>query len=137
MVNVTVRRVIELVSITTQIADTVDDELIDTINRRGALPLITLLDWLGNWPVLVGNKWNQSAFDWLDTVAKMRLDQTSLALPDRSIYLEGFNNSLYSAYYKLMVDCAIKFGANNDSAHIEMMDVIKFETQLANVFILD
>jgi hypothetical protein len=44
------------------------------------------------------------------------------------------NDSTVSAYYETMVDMALALGAQNKSrVRQEMMDVIHFETKLANV----
>ncbi|RWS19656.1 membrane metallo-endopeptidase-like protein 1-like protein, partial [Leptotrombidium deliense] len=61
------------------------------------------------------------------------LNQVSLALPDRKYYIEGFKNSAYQAYFKLMVDCAKKMGATDENANSDMKEVLELETQLAQI----
>ena len=45
---------------------------VDELARRGSEPLLNLLRDLGGWPVLEPN-WNESTFDWLKTMARLRL----------------------------------------------------------------
>ncbi len=47
--------------------------------------------------------------------------------------LKEVNSSDLNAYYKLMVDVAKAFGANNETAHQDMKDVLKFERKIAKV----
>ncbi|MEO2044064.1 MAG: hypothetical protein ABGX43_05635 [Nitrospinaceae bacterium] len=44
----------------------------DIIETRKEVPLLKLLESLGGWPVLQGDNWNAVAFDWQETVAKLR-----------------------------------------------------------------
>lgn len=63
-----------------------------------------------------------------------QIDQGSLGLPNRKYFLKGMNDTTVRAYYDTMVDMALALGAKNKSrVEQEMLDVIKFETQLANV----
>lgn len=45
----------------------------------------------------------------------------------------GLNDSAVAAYYGLMVESASMLGADRREAEIQMLDVLNFETQLANV----
>lgn len=45
---------------------------LETIRKRGALPLIELLDIFGGWPVL-NPDWNEEEFDIIQLMAKLRL----------------------------------------------------------------
>ena len=38
----------------------------------GHVPFSGLLKQLGGWPVLMGDEWIPQAFDWQDTIAKLR-----------------------------------------------------------------
>ena len=42
--------------------------LIEIIEDRREEPLLNLLDSLGGWPVLVGNRWNGDNFDWVEVL---------------------------------------------------------------------
>lgn len=44
----------------------------ETIASRGHKPLLDMLQKLGGWPVLEGDKWNPGTFDWKETVYKFR-----------------------------------------------------------------
>ena len=69
----------------------------------------------------------------LHTIFK-QVDQGSLGLPNRKYLLKGLNDSTVVAYYETMVDMALALGAQNKSrVRQEMMEVIHFETKLANV----
>lgn len=45
----------------------------------------------------------------------------------------GINDSSVAAYYKLMVESAVNLGAEKSEAETQMLQVLNFETQLANV----
>lgn len=47
----------------------------------------------------------------------------------------GLNDSAVAAYYHLMIDSATILGADRREAEIQMLQVLNFETQLANVSI--
>lgn len=51
----------------------------------------------------------------------------------REFLLRGFNDSVVQAYYDYMVDMAVIFGADKDTAKEELLDVLWFEMNLANV----
>ncbi|KAH9507107.1 NEDD8 protease nep2 [Dermatophagoides farinae] len=128
------------------------------IEKAGDTPLHLALKRFGGWPVVVGQNWNGSNFNWIDILIKFRelgfshdilidlsvtpdfrnntrhiidLDQTSLGMPDRNYYNNGLNDSSVAAYYKLMVDSAVFLGANRTIAEKEMLDALQFETTLA------
>lgn len=46
---------------------------------------------------------------------------------------EGLNDSAVAAYYNLMVESATILGAERQEAESQMLEVLAFETQLANV----
>lgn len=60
------------------------------------------------------------------------LDQVSLGMPDRSYLLKGINDSAVAAYYNLMLESATFLGADRREAEQQMLDVLNFETTLAN-----
>lgn len=45
----------------------------EILEERSLEPLYRLLKILGGWPVLDGDKWNASNFDWLELAANLRL----------------------------------------------------------------
>lgn len=51
----------------------------------------------------------------------------------RGYLLNGISDGVVQAYYDYMVDLAVMFGANKARAREELLDVLKFETSLANV----
>lgn len=132
---------------------------IKTTEKSGSEPLEKVLQSLGGWPVVEGDKWNESSFDWIDTLISFRkqgyshdilmdlsvsadlrnntvhcidLDQTSLGMPDRTYLLKGLNDTSTAAYYKMMVKAANKLGADEKTSQEEMMKALNFEIALAN-----
>lgn len=129
------------------------------IEKAGDTPLHLALKRFGGWPVVIGQNWNASNFDWIDTLIRFRelgfthdilldlsvtpdfrnntrhiidLDQTTLGMPDRNYYNNGLNDSSVAAYYKLMVDSAVFLGANRSTAEKEMLEALQFESTLAS-----
>lgn len=45
---------------------------IEKIEKKGLGPIKEMLRSLGGWPVLEGDKWNDAAFTWKDSVYKFR-----------------------------------------------------------------
>lgn len=44
----------------------------DKIEKTGTKELKSILKSLGNWPVVVGESWNQSKFDWQKLIHQLR-----------------------------------------------------------------
>lgn len=44
----------------------------ELIEKLGTKPLSELLSQFGGWPVLAGDQWNESNWDWLDTLKRFR-----------------------------------------------------------------
>lgn len=64
------------------------------IESVGNSPLLETLDQLGGWPVLLGNSWNGSSFDWLATLIKFRqLGFSHDLLMDLSVTPDFRNNT--------------------------------------------
>lgn len=61
-----------------------------------------------------------------------QFDEPTLTL-SREFLLRGINDSVVQAYYEYMVDIAVTFGADKERAKNELLDVLEFETSLANV----
>uniref|UniRef100_A0A8C9RZX5 Phosphate regulating endopeptidase homolog, X-linked n=1 Tax=Scleropages formosus TaxID=113540 RepID=A0A8C9RZX5_SCLFO len=67
----------------------------------------------------------------------IKLDQASLSLSAREDYVSNTTEArIYrEALLKLMVDVAVMLGADEQSAHAHMMDVLTFEMKLAEIMI--
>lgn len=129
------------------------------IESSATQPLEEVLKSFGGWPVVEGDKWKESEFDWIDTLIKFRelgyshdilmdlsvtadyrnntahiidLDQTSLGMPDRTYLIRGLNDSSTAAYFKLMVKSAVQLGAEESFAQEELEKALDFEIALAN-----
>ncbi|KAG8183511.1 hypothetical protein JTE90_003861 [Oedothorax gibbosus] len=131
----------------------------NAIEAAGSGPLEKVLKSLGGWPVVEGNKWNESNFDWIDVLSTLKkhglfsdiilslavmpdlrnskfnsiyLAQTTIGMPDKDYFLRGLNDTAISEYFKLMVNSAEKLGANRQKAEEELAETLKFEITLAN-----
>ncbi len=74
-----------------------------------------------------------NVFEFNFILKHAQLDQPSFGLYDRDLLLKGVNDSSVLAYYDLMVKSAVLLGANQKIAKKQMMEVLEFETLLANV----
>ena len=45
---------------------------LNKIEEVGLDPLKTMLKQMGGWPVLEGNTWDETKFNWIDTVYTFR-----------------------------------------------------------------
>ncbi|KAI5709965.1 hypothetical protein M8J76_016122 [Diaphorina citri] len=56
----------------------------------------------------------------------------ALGLPSRDYFLKGKSDAALLAYHRYMTDVAVLLGADSKTAATELLDVVKFEIQLAN-----
>jgi len=49
-----------------------DTRIPEGIEKVGNAPLALLLKQMGGWPVIEGDNWDESKFDWLDTLIAYR-----------------------------------------------------------------
>lgn len=128
------------------------------LEERKLDPLMSLLDELGGWPVLAGDKWNASQFDWLELAAKLRLynndvflmqwvgpdiknsneniiqfDQNSLGLPTRDYFIKSTNIVYLEAYQKFAKEVMFLCGASENASAKVADEVIRFEIELAKI----
>ena len=54
-------------------------------------------------------------------------------MPSRDYFLKARNDSTLMAYQKMIVDLAVAFGADPDTAEQDAKDFVDFEIELANV----
>ncbi|XP_065355214.1 neprilysin-2 isoform X2 [Calliphora vicina] len=130
------------------------------IETLGPKPIQQIAKTLGGWPVIVGDSWDSdNSWTWQETVKKFRrlgfsmdyvvdfsigvdlknstkriidLDQSSIGL-SREYLVKGLNETLVSAYYDYMVDMAVLFGAEKETAKKELRESLQFEMDLANI----
>ena len=132
------------------------------IESRGVQPLLSVVRAMGGWPLLEGEEWNKreaTGFKWFELVWRFRdigysidylldfsvtadlknssrrvldLDQPTLGL-SREYLVQGLQNYQVQAYYRYMQEVALMLGADRQAAQREMLEVLMFETQLANI----
>ncbi|MPC12879.1 Membrane metallo-endopeptidase-like 1 [Portunus trituberculatus] len=129
------------------------------IKEQGLAPLKDILRQMGGWPVLEGNAWDPSGFDWTTNVYINRqlgysldyifdfsvttnirnsswriidIDQPPLGMPSRKYLLKGFNNSDVQAYYNYQISMAVLLGADRARAERELKESLEFEIEIAN-----
>ncbi|XP_034115605.1 neprilysin-2-like [Drosophila albomicans] len=129
------------------------------IESLGSMPITTIANSMGGWPLIVGNKWDEDNWTWQDQIKKfhrggfrmdyiiafsasvdlqnttkrmMTLDVSNLFL-SREYLVKGLNETLVSAYYDYMVDIAVLFGAKKDEAKKQLLQSLEFEIALANI----
>ncbi|KAJ6635281.1 Neprilysin-2 [Pseudolycoriella hygida] len=117
------------------------------IEEIGTKPYLKIVEELGGWPVVVGDEWNTNLqWTWVDTVKKFSkigfetnqifdfaisidlknssrrivdIDQSSFGL-NREFLIKGVENEIVKAYYDYMVDTAVIYGANRETAEISL-----------------
>jgi len=131
----------------------------EKIEELGLEPAHLLLNKLGGWPVLEGDKWSEKGFEWYTyTVKKMELglsileimgptvgpdtrnnsnkalylDEASLGVP-REYLIKGFDDKDVQHYYTYMVESAKLMGAKEATAKEAMKKALEFELKLANI----
>ncbi|XP_044010030.1 neprilysin-2-like [Aphidius gifuensis] len=122
--------------------------------------IVDMIEQIGGWPVVKNDKWNSSLFNWNKTIytydnekywnlnffdAKLEVDvknksqhviylsQSSL-LQSQEFLTANFNDkNVNQDYLKLMVDVAVKMGAQYDVAINELKNCLEFGSQLVNL----
>ncbi|KAL5013753.1 hypothetical protein ScPMuIL_008023 [Solemya velum] len=133
---------------------------VSQIEKISDIPLREVLADLGSWPV-VEQHWDPSKFVLEDVLGTMRgkynapilidcwvgpddknssvniiqLEQPTLGMPSREYYLHSESWNYIQAYLNYMTNVALLMGANKSTGPMEMFEVLKFETALANVTI--
>ena len=132
----------------------------ELIEQRGLEPVKAIIERLGDWPLLEGADWaGEKDFKWYEQMYRHRdlgfsvdylydfsvstdlknsswrtmdLDQPSLGM-SREYLMKGLEDSDIQAYFTYMKDVAMLLGASQDQAEKEMLEVIKFEIDVANI----
>ncbi|KAF5269286.1 hypothetical protein FQR65_LT02587 [Abscondita terminalis] len=110
-----------------------------------------LLKKLGGWPIVEGNKWNESKFEWTQLLIKLRqngLDHThfikmEVVPDDKNItnlfyrLVKGkFNLKVVEAYKIYIKELALAFGANKTLVQNETNSLVKFESDLSSICVI-
>lgn len=61
-----------------------------------------------------------------------QIDRPNFGEPDK-ILLQGLEHPRVKAYFRFLTDVAVIFGATKNDSERELLDVIKFEMELAKV----
>ncbi|KAI1295381.1 Neprilysin-11 [Halotydeus destructor] len=132
------------------------------INALGVKPLTDLLDSVGGWPMVLGDKWADDDTDIYEMIRAledrgyigalhsflslyfgpdlknntryiMSTSEASLSL-SREYMMQNFSDSVrQQEYYKLLVKSAEYLGAESSRAKKEAMEVLMFEKEIAKL----
>jgi len=130
------------------------------IKNSGKREVLQIVEKLGGWPLLQGQKWSGEKFFWQNQaeMAKrlginifgkllqisigvnnnnsaermLEISQASLGL-SREYLVKGLDDKVVQAYLKYMVDVAVYFGAEPETAEKELKDSFEFEQKLAKI----
>ncbi|XP_035228810.1 neprilysin-1-like, partial [Stegodyphus dumicola] len=131
---------------------------IESIEKLGSQPLKRLLKDLGGWPVVEGDNWNESSFDWIqaliqirrngynqdilmdlsvsenvknNTVHTIKLGRAEFGI-EREYLVKGLDDPATAAFLEMMVKAANKLGANKSISENELKEAFDFEVMLAS-----
>lgn len=129
------------------------------IQINGLIPVRDLVQKLGGFPVIENMNWNDIAFNWQQSVYKLRrsglnynkfikldilpdmknssrlllyIDQPELDVSKDNL-LSGMEDEVVEAYSGLLVDLAVLWGADKSFAIYEVKNLIEFLQKVANV----
>lgn len=131
----------------------------ENVNNNGLRTAKALLKEIGGWPAVEGDHWREDDFNWEELIYKFRKHglftmQFLLTIVDTNPYnssmrvivikqartlinrvnLEkGFDDKIVQSYYKYLVDLAVVFGANKDTALAEMKTLIAFMQEISKI----
>ncbi|XP_031626240.1 neprilysin-2-like isoform X3 [Contarinia nasturtii] len=127
------------------------------VEALGLEPFKKILQKIGGFPA-IDNQWNESSWDWIQSIHEMRevglttnyllstsigahlknsstrslrVDQPEFGLARE--FLLNEKDPMLQHYYDYMVDISIIFGANVTTAPYEILNVLNFERELANI----
>merc|ERR1712088_1268738 len=134
----------------------------ESIEEKSVEHLKALLDDIGGWPVLLGEKWQAKACastNWHELSMKasdkgfssdrmisigistddkdstrriLEVDQPSLGL-SREYLIKGADDKDVKAYLQYMIDSAVFLGANREAALTEMKEALDLELKIAEL----
>ncbi|XP_035217912.1 endothelin-converting enzyme 1-like [Stegodyphus dumicola] len=130
-----------------------------SIKETGIKSLMEILEELGGWPVIEGENWNSSFFNWIDVRSRLPEVDAKDNLLTLSVVADPRNNSFqilqmnkmpwwelengflnngpdhYETvkYFKLMTETAKALGANEHTSKNELKEVLDFEIRLINI----
>jgi predicted metalloendopeptidase len=129
----------------------------DQMEATAAQHVKDIIQELGGWPLLLGDKWTAAGFSWLQLAEKanrlgfdtdkiltatitsddqdstkriIKLDQPELGL-DREYLIKGRKEKEVEAYLSYMVEAAVLLGADRQAAEKELGEVLEFELKIA------
>ncbi|KAL3861160.1 hypothetical protein ACJMK2_007225 [Sinanodonta woodiana] len=131
-----------------------------TIEELGAKPLLQMLQSLGGWSISNSSGfWDVKTFDLQKTLQQMgisvlfsiwvaeddknssanilQIDQAGLSLPEREYYLNKTisEDKVLTAFLEYMTRLGVLLGGEENNTREQMLEIIEFEVQLANITI--
>lgn len=127
------------------------------IEKQGLDSLYIYIEQFGGWPVLKGNDWNESSFDWkgmnykignkkywknfifnlFPTTDGKNNTKRSIYLTDpplgydREYLVKGFNEERVQTYFSYIINIATEMGADQQLAIKDLTESFEFEIELA------
>uniref|UniRef100_A0A914X3A2 Uncharacterized protein n=1 Tax=Plectus sambesii TaxID=2011161 RepID=A0A914X3A2_9BILA len=122
------------------------------------MPLMALVSRFGGWPLLQNAQFDDGDYEWESRAGQLALlgigavfrlhihnDLTnssrmmimfsppSLLLGNRKYYMNGTDTAYIQSYHRYMIDLVAMLGADRQAVSQQLLDVIEFEMQLANM----
>ncbi|XP_044005621.1 neprilysin-2-like [Aphidius gifuensis] len=112
------------------------------IEEQGLDSLYSYIEQFGGWPVLKGNNWNESSFDWKGMNYKIdgkNNTKRSIYLTDpllghdREYLVKGLDEERVQTYFSYIINIAVEMGADPQLAMEDLIESFGFETELAKI----
>ncbi|KAJ8670102.1 hypothetical protein QAD02_001361 [Eretmocerus hayati] len=121
---------------------------------------LKILEELGSWPLLAGNSWDGSSYNWTDAKLKFRkagfkfdqfisidvrvdsknhtrklihIDGPSLGIGRDYLVSQDAKNTVLDAYFQYMIDYVQELSADLEKAVPELRKILRFERDLAKI----
>ncbi|PAV57490.1 hypothetical protein WR25_23617 [Diploscapter pachys] len=131
----------------------------EELERTGLQAIKEVVDWVGGWPAVVGDNWQQWNYTWEEQLARVlnktgvnavilemsvthdpanssrsviEMDQPKWGVGSRHPYLNGEDDPLIKNYTHLMKMTAIHLGADPSRVEKEIKETVDLELKLVN-----
>ena len=129
----------------------------EALVEDGKPSIRSLLRKIGGWPILEGKNWLEFDFGWEEYTAivlnrtgvtailfeltvshdpnnssktVLEMDQPKFGIGSRWPYTGGINDSMVKNYTELMIQTAVRMGANESEARVAMLEAVELEIKL-------